>query len=41
LPQVYLKKELYDQLVKKGLDVSEFLNATVEAALRQTGRKTK
>jgi post-segregation antitoxin (ccd killing protein) len=41
LLQVYLKKALYDQLVKKGLDVSEFVNATVEAALRRTWRKTK
>ena len=33
MPNVYLKKELYDKVVAKGVDVSEFVNTAVAAKL--------
>ena len=34
VPQIYLKKELYDKLVGKKLDPSQFVNDAVEKELK-------
>lgn len=38
MPQVYVAKESYDQIVRRGLDVQEFVDAAVKAALREVKR---
>jgi hypothetical protein len=40
MPNVYLKNELYDEIVRSGADVIEFVNTNVENALQQK-RKAK
>jgi post-segregation antitoxin (ccd killing protein) len=39
MPNVYLRKELYDEIVKRGFDVSEYVNRLVEEALRKEVKK--
>ena len=34
MPQVYLKKEYYDELVKRGYNVTETVNVLVEKFLK-------
>jgi hypothetical protein len=39
MPQVYVKKELYDEIVKTGNEASVFANNAIKVALqRQKGR---
>jgi hypothetical protein len=35
LPTVHLRKNLYDGIVKRGEDVTEFVNRVVEAVLKE------
>jgi len=35
MPQIYLRKELYDKIVKLGKDPSKFVNDHVEIALEE------
>jgi hypothetical protein len=35
MAQIYLKKELYDEVVKKGFEVTKFVNSAVEIALKK------
>jgi hypothetical protein len=39
MPNVYLRKGLYDEIVKRGFDVSEYVNRLVEEALRKEVEK--
>jgi post-segregation antitoxin (ccd killing protein) len=34
MPNVYLKKELYDEIVRRGFDVDEFVEEAVREALK-------
>jgi uncharacterized protein (UPF0297 family) len=34
MPNVYLKKELYDEIVRRGFDVDEFVEEVVKEALK-------
>ncbi len=36
MPTIYLRKDLYDEIVKQDRDVSEYVNVTIEAALNPT-----
>ncbi|MEM3895384.1 hypothetical protein [Thermofilum sp.] len=35
MPQVYLRKELYEKLVKLGYDVNEIVNSLVQSFLEK------
>ncbi len=37
VPTIYIKKELYDAIVKMGDDVSEYVNRVVEESLKKKG----
>jgi ribosomal protein S16 len=39
MPQVYLKKEYYDELVKRGYNVTETVNMIVEKFLKEERRE--
>lgn len=40
MAQLYLKKELYDSIIKRGFDVTEFVNQAVEMSLKtKEGKK--
>ncbi len=39
MPQTYLKKESYDELVQRHLDASQFVNDATEAALKELKKK--
>ena len=39
MPTVYLRKDLYDKLVKKGLDASEYVNALVESSIEHEAER--
>jgi len=40
MPNVYLKKELYDEIVRRGFDVDEFVEEAVREALKKkSGRE--
>lgn len=42
MPTVYLRKDLYDEIVKKGKQVSEFVNNQIEQILKpKVGRSKK
>jgi len=36
---VYIRKDLYDEIVKRGEDVTEFANGVVEEALKKKKRR--
>jgi len=36
LPTIYLRKELYDLLVRQQLDVTEYVNHSVEESLNES-----
>ncbi|MDD5510433.1 MAG: hypothetical protein PHI12_06470 [Dehalococcoidales bacterium] len=35
MPTIYLRKDIYDELVKSGKDPNTYVNNTVEAALKK------
>jgi len=35
MPIVYLRKKLYDEIVKRGHDVTDFVNKAVEETLKK------
>jgi len=35
MPSIYVKKDLYDQLVQKGFDVTVFVNEAVEEKMEK------
>jgi len=35
MPTIYLSKELYDELVKRGKDVTQFIDEAVKEALKK------
>jgi len=39
MPIIYLKKELYDAIIRRGDEPSTFVNLTVEAALERSGKQ--
>ena len=38
MPMIYMKKNLYDELVKRGLDPAKFVNQFVEKHLKEFKR---
>jgi len=39
MPTIYLSKDLYDEIVKRGEDVAEFVNKAVKEALEKKEEK--
>lgn len=39
MPTVYLPKHLYDEIIKRHLNVSEFVNKSLDEALKQLKEK--
>lgn len=39
MPNVYLKKSQYDEIVKTGNDVAKFVEEAIEIALKRKGGK--
>ena len=35
MPSIYVKKELYDELVQKGIDVTDFVNEAVKEKMER------
>ncbi len=41
MPTIYLSKELYDELIKRGKNVTEFIDKAVKEALKKEKGKEK
>ncbi|MBA7629281.1 hypothetical protein ES703_36779 [subsurface metagenome] len=41
MPTVYLRKDLYDRIIKAGDDVASFVNKAVEAKLKPAKKEKK
>lgn len=40
MPTIYLSKELYDEIIKRNQDVTEFVDKAVKEALKKKEKKT-
>jgi len=41
MPTIYLSKELYDELIKRGKNVTEFIDKAVTEALKKEQKEEK
>ena len=37
MPTIYLRKDIYDEIIKRGKDPTRFVNSVTEGALKKNG----
>ena len=40
MPTIYLAKELYDEMIRRGEDITEFVDKAVKEALKKKEKKS-
>jgi len=41
MPAIYLRKDLYDEIIRQNQDVTEFVNKAIAEAVKELKKKSK